>query len=107
MNFIMYVCVASHWFCVPGIHSTDTIFFVTWSRGEGRPCRIMLCRLSVRRALVDRNLPTGLLEGGGGNNPPQVSASLFILYTIVPVPSKMKASKKKPLIYVAKYHRAS
>ena len=48
MIFIMYVCVASRWFSVRGIHSTDTIFLSHGVEGRGRPCRIM-CRLSERR----------------------------------------------------------
>ena len=48
---IMYVRVASRWFSVRGIHSTDTIFVSHGVEGRGKPCRIMLCRLSVRMAL--------------------------------------------------------
>ena len=36
MIFIKYVCVASRWFILQGIHTADTIFFVTWGRGEGK-----------------------------------------------------------------------
>ena len=48
MIFIMYVCVASRWLSVRGIHSTGTMFLTHGVEGRGRPRHVVSCRLSVR-----------------------------------------------------------